>query len=598
MLAGFLAAGVAVTWPLASYLAGRLPVSRDVSIYVWDMWWVAHQIVHLHNPWSTTYLAVPVGLQLGYQTLVPLLGAVMTPFTLVFGPSASYNLLNILAPGLACYAMYRPARLWLSTRVGAIAAGAFFGLSAMLTYQAWYHINIVYGTVFLPLTLEAAVRLRRDPTIGRGLILGVVLGASALVNQESAVMAVILAVLALIPWLLSARARSTALTRLRVLAVGAVTAAVVASPQLVAMAQQARAGGTAAPATSYGYTTWVANLSSLFAPSPRLVNDGLTGLGRIYTSRTHLETLNTFGVVLSLLAVLGLLASWRRRSAWLLALLWLGGAALALGPVLEVGTHVYVPLAQTWDGLRVSALMPYTWFLRTPGLSIFREADRLALLGLVGAALLAGAAVDWLARHRAWPVILAVAALGVLEAGWSGSPGGVRLCEPRCPHWTARLPPTTPARSSWTYPSACTTSPSTASRRPPRPFSSPPLTGIPGRPATRPGCPRGPSRGSRGIRFMPSSTRPSRAGGERQRRSRRPGRTCGSTSAGCWSGCRSPARPCRSICPLPASGSATGPTGRRCTGRLPRAAQSPRNPPVFSTPPAPREHRTEPADPL
>src|ERR1700733_7851832 len=63
---------------------------------------------------------------------------------------------------------------------GAIAAGAFFGLSAMLTYQAWYHLNIAYGTVFLPLTLEAAVRLRRGPTIGRGVILGVVIGASAL----------------------------------------------------------------------------------------------------------------------------------------------------------------------------------------------------------------------------------------------------------------------------------------------------------------------------------------------------------------------------------------------------------------------------------
>src|SRR6202050_1121094 len=99
VLAAYLAAGVAVPWPLASYLTGRLPASRDVAIYVWDMWWVAHQIVHLHNPWSTTYLAAPVGLQLGYQTLVPLLGAVMTPFTLVFGPSASYNLLNILAPG-------------------------------------------------------------------------------------------------------------------------------------------------------------------------------------------------------------------------------------------------------------------------------------------------------------------------------------------------------------------------------------------------------------------------------------------------------------------------------------------------------------------
>jgi hypothetical protein len=425
ILAGFLAAGIAVTWPLASYITGRLPVSRDVSIYVWDLWWVAHQVIHLHNPWFTTYLAAPAGLQLGYQTLVPLLGVIMAPVTLAFGPSAAYNLLNMALPGLACYAMYRAARLWLPTRTGAIAAGAFFGLSAMLTYQAWYHINIAYGALFLPLTLETAVRVRRGPTIGRAVVLGLVLGASALVNQESAVMALILAALALIPWLLGSHALSTALVRFRALAAAGVTAAIVASPQLVAMIQQARAGGTAAPAVAYGFTTWVTNVPSLFAPSPRLIQDGLTGLGSIYTSKTRLETLNTFGLVLSLLAVLGLIASWRRRSAWLLALLWLGGAALSLGPVLYVGRHLYVPLAQNWEGLRVSVLMPYTWFLRVPGLSIFREADRLALLGLVGAALLAGAAVDWLARRRAWPLILVVAVLGALEAGWPGTPGGV-----------------------------------------------------------------------------------------------------------------------------------------------------------------------------
>ena len=34
----------------------------------------------------------------------------------------------------------------------------------------------------------------------------------------------------------------------------------------------------------------------------------------------------------------------------------------------------------------VSLLMPYTWLVRVPGLSALREADRLALLGLVGAA--------------------------------------------------------------------------------------------------------------------------------------------------------------------------------------------------------------------
>jgi hypothetical protein len=60
--------------------------------------------------------------------------------------------------------------------------------------------------------------------------------------------------------------------------------------------------------------------------------------------------------------------------------------------------------------------MPYTWLMRLPVLSAFREADRFAILGLVGAALLAGAAVDWL-RYHARPLIIVVAGLGLLEAG-------------------------------------------------------------------------------------------------------------------------------------------------------------------------------------
>jgi len=340
VLAAFLAAGVAATWPLPSYITGRLPLTRDAAIYVWDLWWVGHQVIHLHNPWSTTYMAAPVGLQLAYHTLVPLLGVVMLPVTLAFGPSAAYNLLLIVLPGLSCYAMYRVARLWLPTRVGAIAAGAFFGLSGMLTFQDWYHINIAYGALFLPVTLEAAVRLRRNPAIGQAVILGAVLAGCLLVNQESAVMALILAALVLVPWLAGSGALEVALIRLRVLVAAGAAFAVLGSPQLIAMIQQTRAGGTSTVPAWLGYTTWVANVNDLFAPSPRLVHDpGLAGLGHIYYWQTGLENLNTFGVVLSVLAVLGLLASWRRRSAWLLALLWLAATALALGPVLKVGRH-------------------------------------------------------------------------------------------------------------------------------------------------------------------------------------------------------------------------------------------------------------------
>ena len=112
-----------------------------------------------------------------------------------------------------------------------------------------------------------------------------------------------------------------------------------------------------------------------------------------------------------------------------LALLWLGCAALALGPTLSLGNRQFIPLAQTWHGQRVSLLMPDTWLIRLPGMSSFREPDRLALLGLVGAAILAGAAIDWLAR-RSRLALIPVALLAALEAGWPGPPGSMPTALP------------------------------------------------------------------------------------------------------------------------------------------------------------------------
>jgi hypothetical protein len=418
LLVVYLAAGIALTWPNATYLTGhRLPAVRDISSYVWDLWWTAHQVAHLGNPWFTKLMAAPAGIQLGFDTTMPLAGLIMTPVTLAFGPAASFSLLSIVAPGLLCYVMYRAARLWLAAP-GAIAAGALFGLSSILAFQEWYHLNVALGTLFLPMTLEAAVRLRRRPGIRQGVILGVVLGGSVLVNQESTVMAVLVAAVALVPWL----ARKPTAARLRALGAGAVAAAVVASPQLIAMIQQAAAGGTAVSAAMLAgsYDAYGAGLPGLFAPSPQVAHFGLRGLATVYQYRVPTESVETFGLVLSVLAVGGLAASWRRRSAWLLALLWLGGAVLALGPTLVIGSRVYVPLATDWHGARMSLLMPYTWLVHVPGLSALREADRLALLGLTGAAVLAGAAVDWLYGH-ARPAVAVVAVLALLEAGWTGT---------------------------------------------------------------------------------------------------------------------------------------------------------------------------------
>jgi hypothetical protein len=442
VLACYVAAGIAVTWPRATWLTeGRLPATRDGGSYVWGFWWMAHQVEHLGDPWFTRSIAAPVGAELGYHALMPLEGLVMTPVTLAFGPSASYNLLSIILPGLFCYAMYRAARLWLRTQAGAIAAGGFFGLSSMLTWQAFYLLNIAAGVLFLPLALEAAVRLRRHPGPRQALILGLVLAAAVLTDQESAVLVWILAVVALVPWLAGRPRRDAPAgesagggtpTRARKLAVTAAAVAValaVASPQIAAMVVQSRSGGASFQPrrADAAYVWYSANLRWMFGVSPRAVGLGLTALkpvgypAVVNGGQALNDGIPAFGLVLTVLAVSGLVVSRHRRSAWMLALLWAGSAALALGPTLKIGSHVYVPAAEVWHGVRVSAIMPYTWFVQIPGLAGFREAARISLLAIVPAALLAGAAVDWL-WYRAPALIAPVLVLGLLEAGWGGNP--------------------------------------------------------------------------------------------------------------------------------------------------------------------------------
>jgi hypothetical protein len=440
LLVSYLVAGIAVTWPRFTYLVdGKVQATRDGGVYVWDFWWIAHQIEHLGNPWYTRLIAAPAGAQLGYHALMPLEGVVMFPVTVLFGPSASYNLLTVLMPGLTGYAMYRAARLWLPGQLGPITAGAFLGLSSEIAWHAWFQLNISAGVLFLPIALEAAIRLRRTPRWPQALFLGLAVAGSLLSDQQSAVLVIILVAVILLPWLLGARgwdgwagpdpARADTPpqpggTKLAMTGLAVVIAGVVASPQIAAMVAQTKSGGAYMPPdlVAHYYTTSGSYLPGVFAASPRVALYGLTWLKPVvYQGKTG-DGVPTFGLVLSLLALLGLITAWRRGNAWLLAVLWLGSAALALGTTLHIGKTTYVPVAEIWHGVRVSMIMPFTWFVQLPGMAGFREAARILMLGFVPAAMLAGAGVTWLRQHAPLALI-PVLLVGALELGWPSTNG-------------------------------------------------------------------------------------------------------------------------------------------------------------------------------
>jgi hypothetical protein len=331
----------------------------------------------------------------------------------------------VILPGLLCYAMYRAGRLWLRSATGAVGAAVFFGLSCMLTQQDWYHLNIALGAMFLPMALEASVRLRRQPGRRQAIILGLVMGIAVLTDQESAVLAAIVVGLVLLPWLL----RRPGWARLWPVLLACAAGTVIASPQIIAMLQEivaSQGGLSIAPKLlAVSYKQYGIGLPGMFTPTPRVTTFGLDPLASPFLHGRDNEGMPMFGTTLTVLALLGLLASWRRRSAWQLAALWIGCAALALGTSLWIGKTQYLPLPSVWNGVRVSGLMPYTWFVRLPGLSSFREADRLAILGLLPAALLAGAAVEW-CRYHAKPLLAVIAVGAILESGYAGYSGDVR----------------------------------------------------------------------------------------------------------------------------------------------------------------------------
>src|SRR5262249_36891473 len=156
----------------------------------------------------------------------------------------------------------------------------------------------------------------------------------------------------LLPWLL----RRPRWARLWPVVLATLTGAVVASPQIIAMLQEVVGshGGLSIPPKllAGSYKQYGIGLPGMFTPTPRVASFELDVLAGPFAPGRETEGMPMFGPTLTVRALIGLIVAWRRRSAWQLAALWIGCAALALGTSLWIGKHQYLPLASVWNGVR------------------------------------------------------------------------------------------------------------------------------------------------------------------------------------------------------------------------------------------------------
>ncbi len=234
-------------WPVLPTSSGRLfgRSTPDPGLTVWFLGWAAHALVHGQNLFFSHAIFVPKGVNLTQNTSVPLLGILVAPITLLFGPVASANLLMVLAMPLSATAAFVVLRKWHVWGSASALGGLMYGFSPYMVGQSLGHLSLV----FVPLPPFIAFFIVRilqgkGSSLWLGIGLGFLIAAQFLISPEILATVAILVVFALLCAAvryrenLLRRSRDAALPTCVAIAVAAVLLAyplwiMLAGPQLI-----------------------------------------------------------------------------------------------------------------------------------------------------------------------------------------------------------------------------------------------------------------------------------------------------------------------------------------------------------------------------
>ena len=147
----------------------------DTVQQVWWFEWLPWALTHGHNPLLTNAMWSRLGgvnVISNTSWLAP--AAVLSPITLLFGPVASFNIANLLAPVLSGWAAFALAGRFSRLAGARIAAGGLYAFSPfVLRNTVLGHLDLTL-TAYLPLVLLLGLRLlgRETRPVRTGLLLG------------------------------------------------------------------------------------------------------------------------------------------------------------------------------------------------------------------------------------------------------------------------------------------------------------------------------------------------------------------------------------------------------------------------------------------
>lgn len=169
----------------------------DTAQSIWFLRWTPFAITHGHNPFISNWIDVSSGVNLVRNTSMPLLGTLMTPLTLTWGPVASFNFLlwlGIASSATACFLVLRSVVEWTPA---AFLGGLMYAFTSYMAGQGLGHLNLVFvpiPPIMMYILFELLV-LQRNSARRWGIGLGLLATAQFFISAEVLIDSVVIGII-------------------------------------------------------------------------------------------------------------------------------------------------------------------------------------------------------------------------------------------------------------------------------------------------------------------------------------------------------------------------------------------------------------------
>jgi hypothetical protein len=197
-LVAYLAIACLAYWPVGPLSETQIVgcACSDRIQEVWFLGWTFHALSHAINPFTTSAMNYPYGVNLVDNTAMPLLGVLASPITAIFGPIAAFNLFMRLAFFASATSMMFVLRRYTKWFPAAFLGGLLYGFSPYVVSQAVGHLFVAFVPIppLVVLVLDELLRRQERSARRYGVILGLLLAAQFFISIEVLVTTVICAV--------------------------------------------------------------------------------------------------------------------------------------------------------------------------------------------------------------------------------------------------------------------------------------------------------------------------------------------------------------------------------------------------------------------